>query len=374
MASTADERLSSVAQLDAIVDTDAHVTEGVDDFLPYMHEDHRGLRKMVERSAHPLHDIYSISHPLPPFQHSKPFGDVYDDTPDEPFEAKLDQMDEFGLDFSILNPTVNLALTTVENSRLAVALARAYNDWILDEFIDGGDGRIVSTILAAPHRPDKAAEEIDRLADEDGMVGVQIPATGLNPPAGHRRYDPIYEAAQDHGLPVCYHSGSGGTQKAFPMVRNYSETYAEDHAVVHPFSHMWNLTTMLFQGLPERFPDIDWVLQESGIGWIPYMIWRLDDHYLELADEVAILNRLPSDYIAEKFYFSTQPLGHTARNPEHLAWALEMVGADRIMYSSDLPHPDFDPPEELFDRIKGHFDDETIRGIMGETATEVFAL
>lgn len=374
MASTADERLSSVAQLDAIVDTDAHVTEGVDDFLPYMHEDHRGLRKMVERSAHPLHDIYSISHPLPPFQHSKPFGDVYDDTPDEPFEAKLDQMDEFGLDFSILNPTVNLALTTVENSRLAVALARAYNDWILDEFIDGGDGRIVSTILAAPHRPDKAAEEIDRLADEDGMVGVQIPATGLNPPAGHRRYDPIYEAAQDHGLPVCYHSGSGGTQKAFPMVRNYSETYAEDHAVVHPFSHMWNLTTMLFQGLPERFPDIDWVLQESGIGWIPYMIWRLDDHYLELADEVAILNRLPSDYIAERFYFSTQPLGHTARNPEHLAWALEMAGPDRIMYSSDLPHPDFDPPEELFDRIKGHFDDETIRGIMGETATEVFAL
>ncbi len=374
MASTGDERLSTVGQLDAIVDTDAHVTEGVDDFLPYMHEEHRGLKKMVERSAHPLHDIYSIAHPLPPFQHSKPFGDVYDDTPDEPVEAKLDEMAEFGLDYSILNPTVNLALTTVENSRLAVALAQAYNDWILDVFIDGGDGRIVSTILAAPHRPDKAAEEIDRLADEDGMIGIQIPATGLNPPAGHRRYDPIYQAAQDHDLPVCFHSGSGGTQKAFPMVRNHSETYAEDHAVVHPFSHMWNLTTMLFQGLPERFPDIDWVLQESGIGWIPYMVWRLDDHYLELADEVAILNRLPSDYIAEKFYFSTQPLGHTARNPEHLAWALEMVGADRIMYSSDLPHPDFDPPEELFDRIKGHFDDETIRGIMGETGEGVFGL
>ena len=374
MASATADRLASIDELDAIVDTDAHVTEGVDDFLPYMHDRDRGLRKMVERAAFPLHDIYAVSHPLPPFQHSKPFGDVYEDTPEEPFEAKLDQMDEFGLDYSILNPTVNLALATVSNSRLAVALARAYNDWIVDTFLDHGDGRILSSILAAPQRPDLAAEEIDRLAGEDAMVAVHIPETGLDPPAGHPRYDPIYEAASANDLPVLFHSGSGATGKAFPVVRNGAETYAEDHAVVHPFSNMWTLTSLLFQGLPERFPGVDWVLQESGIAWVPYMVWRLDDHYLELADELPILTRLPSEYVAESVYFTTQPLGHTAEHPEHLAWAIEMAGAGNVMYSSDLPHPDFDPPEELFDRIRSHFDAATVRGIMGETAREVFDL
>ncbi len=373
MAQATADRLASIEEVDLVVDTDAHVTESIDDFLPYMEERDRGLRRIVEEAHHPLHDIYSVSHPLPPFMHMQPFGDVYGDASTNQAEAKLAEMEEFGLDYSILNPTVNLSLTTVKNTRLAVALARAYNSWMLDEFLDDHPG-IRSTILAAPHRPDLAAEEIDRLAGEDGMVGVQIPATALNPPAGSRQYDPIYRAAQDHDLPVLFHSGSGATHEAFPLQRMHAETYAEDHAVVHPFSHMWNLTTMLFQGLPVRFPDLDWVLQESGIGWIPYMIWRLDDHYLECSDEVAILERLPSEYIAEKFYFSTQPLGHTARDPTHLAWALEMAGAENIMYSSDLPHPDFDPPEELFDRIRGHFDAGTVQAMMGGTATEVFDL
>ncbi|MEF8822280.1 MAG: amidohydrolase family protein, partial [Halovenus sp.] len=152
------------------------------------------------------------------------------------------------------------------------------------------------------------------------------------------------------------------------------ETYAEDHAMVHPFTAMWNLTTMLFRGVPERFPDLKFVFQEAGIGWIPYTLWRLDDHYLELSDEIPALDRLPSEYVHEQFYFTTQPLGHTARNPEHLAMAIEMAGPDNLMYSSDLPHPDFDPPEELFDRINGHFDRETVAGIMGETACEVYDL
>jgi hypothetical protein len=51
-----------------------------------------------------------------------------------------------------------------------------------------------------------------------------------------------------------------------------------------------------------------------------------------------------------------------------------MIGADSIMYSSDLDHPDFDPPEELFDRVQGHFEDDTVRGMMGETAMDLFGI
>jgi uncharacterized protein len=366
-------RVRSLDDIDLIVDTDAHVTESIDDLISYIEEKDKGLKRIIKDAAFPEHDIYSIAHPLPAFIHTDAFGDVYGDQPTGTVEAKRQEMAEFDLDYSVLNPTINLALATVNNDHMAVALANAYNSWILDKFVDTDDN-IVTPITAAPQAPDKAAEEIDDRADMDGVVGVSIPATGLVPPPGHRWYDPIYQAAQDNDLPVMFHSGSGATADAFPVVRKWAETYAEDHAVVHPFTHMWNLTSILFQGVPEKFPDLDFVFQEAGIAWIPYMTWRLDDHYLELSDEVPGLQKLPSKYIEERFYFSTQPLGYTERNPRHLALAIEMAGPDNIMYSSDLPHPDFDPPEELFDRIQGHFDRETVNNIMGATAVEVFGL
>jgi predicted TIM-barrel fold metal-dependent hydrolase len=366
-------RIRSLDSVDVIVDTDAHVTESIDDLVMYMDDNHEGIRRIIEDAAHPSHDVYSVAHPLPPFIHTEAFGDVYGDKPTGTVEAKRSEMEEFDLDYSILGPTLNLALATVNNDHAAVALANAYNSWVLDQFIDA-DETIRTPVVGAPPVPARAAEEIDDRADEDGVVAVTIPSTGLVPPAGHRIYDPIYEAAEDNDLPVMFHSGSGATADIFPVMRKWAETYAEDHAMVHPFTAMWNLTTMLFRGVPERFPDLTFVFQEAGIGWIPYTLWRLDDHYLELSDEIPALDRLPSEYVHEQFYFTTQPLGHTARNPEHLAMAIEMAGPDNLMYSSDLPHPDFDPPEELFDRINGHFDRETVAGIMGETACEVYDL
>ncbi len=366
-------RLRSLDSVDVIVDTDAHVTESIDDLLAYMDDDHEGWRRIIRDAAHPTHDIYSVAHPLPAFIHTEAFGDVYGDQPTGTVEAKKAEMAEFDLDYSVLNPTLNLALATVNNDHAALALANAYNSWILDQFVDT-DENIVTPIVAAPQVPEKTAEEIDDRAGEKGVVGVMIPSTGLVPPAGHRIYDPIYQAAEDNDLPVVFHSGSGATADIFPVMRKWAETYAEDHAMVHPFTAMWNLTTMLFRGVPVRFPDLKFVFQESGIGWIPYTLWRLDDHYLELSDEIPALSQLPSEYVHEQFYFTTQPLGHTAQNPKHLAMAIEMAGPGNIMYSSDLPHPDFDPPEELFDRINGHFDEETVAGIMGETALDVFDL
>jgi predicted TIM-barrel fold metal-dependent hydrolase len=84
------------------------------------------------------------------------------------------------------------------------------------------------------------------------------------------------------------------------------------------------------------------------------------------------IDRLPSEYIHERCYFSTQPLGHTVGDPELLASAIKLANPGSIMYASDLPHTDFDPPEELFNRIKSFFDPDEVRGMMGETALDVY--
>jgi len=362
------ERVQSLEDLDTIVDTDAHVVESVEDFAPYIDDKYTGLREIILDTRNPLNDIYTSTHSLPPGIGGP---GLYNWTNDP--DSKMEEMAEFGIDYGIINPTLNLAINTVENSRLAVALMNGYNNWALAELLDEHD-ELKGTILIAPQKPDLAAEEIDRLADESDLVGVQMPDTGLIPPAGHEWYNPIYEAAEDNDLPMLFHSGNNSTTHAWMQQRMWNETYIENHTIVHPFSHMWNITTMIVQGVPARYPDLDFVFQEAGIGYISYLKWRLDDHYLERSDEAPYLDQLPSEYMADQFYFTTQPLGHTAENPKHLAWAVEMAGPDNVMYSSDLPHKDFDPPGELFDRIHTHFDAETVRNIMGETAIDIFDL
>jgi len=367
-------RSRTLNAVDVVVDADAHVTESVDQLLEYVDERDEGLRRIIEDAAHPEHDIYSVAHPTPPFIHTEAFGDVYSDAPTGSLAAKRAEMEEFELDYSILSPTLNLSLPTVNNDRAAVVMAKAYNAWVLDQFVEEGDDTILTPVVVPPQVPDRAAEMIDDRADEDGVIAVSVPSTGLVPPPGHRWYDPIYEAAEDNGLPLMFHSASGATADIFPVMRKWTEVYAEDHAMVHPFTAMWNLTSMLFQAVPARYPDLQFVFQEAGVGWIPYTKWRLDDHYLELSDEVPGLDKLPSKYVDDQFYFSTQPLGYTGDHPEHMAKMIELVGPENLMYASDLPHPDFDPPEELYDRIRGHLDDEAVRGIMGETAADVFGL
>lgn len=375
MARTSTESLTTVGELDWIVDTDAHVRESVEDLLPYYDDRYEGGREIVAAAAEDgkeKRDVYSSTHGLPSSSlinaadDSSAIGDDY--SPGE----KLREMGDFGIDFGVLDPTLNLGLMTVENQDVALGLANAYNSWILDEYTDGTE-EFTATILAAPHRPDVAAEEIDDRAAEDDMVGVFIPSTGVLPPLGHPRYDPIYEAAEDNGLPVLLHGGNLATTHMFPTVRRWNETYTENHVLVHPAGHMWHLTSMLVRGVPERFPDLEFVFQEAGIAWVPYTTWRLDDHYLMRPYEFHV-DRLPSEYVSEQFYFTTQPLGHTAGDPADLATMIDLVGPESIMYASDLPHTDFDPPEELFDRINGRFDESAVRGMMGETALDVFDL
>jgi predicted TIM-barrel fold metal-dependent hydrolase len=299
-------------------------------------------------------------------------GGAYGDNYSYEIDNKLQELDDFNIDYSVLNSTRNLNISSVNNDQLAMALADAYNSYILDFF--GEDEKFKANILTAPKNPHHAAEQIDENASEDSFVGVAMYLGGLTPPAGDKIYQPLIEAAAKHDLPLVFHSAGAGLCSAFPSAYNGAQTYIEEHAISHPFQHISSLTSLLFNGIPERYPSLDFVFVESGIGYVPYMKWRLDDHYLEAPDQIPGLNRLPSSYIDDQFYFTTQPLGHTGNNPSHIAKAIEMAGPGSIMYSADLPHADFDPPSELFNRINGHFDPKIVRGIMGETAADLFNL
>ena len=366
-----------------LVDMDSHVGERLhEDLLP--HIENEGVRRMIGHTngiEEAARKIYSATRVTPEFAQTKEAssssdgrwgeGLVHKEARDA--ETKLAFMDKFDLDYSVLTPGINLGLASVNHDQTAVAISRAYNRWMAETFYDASD-RLGSAILVAHQRPDLAADVIDDWADEDDAVAVQLPAAGLVPPAGHRWFDPIYEAAQKNDLPILMHTGNSTTTNVFPVQRNWSETFIEDHFFTFPIEGMWHLNSMVFQGVFERFPDLQLVMQEAGVEWLPWLMWRMDAHYLQNSQDVPLLERLPSEYIRDSCHFATQPLGHTD-TPRHLAKLIEIAGgAETVVFATDHPHPDFDTPEEMFQLLNtnAEFDADDIQAILGETALGLF--
>lgn len=378
--STAEESpLADVQDLDVVVSADEHISETVEDFLPYTDEDRfGGMKRVIEQSKQPWRDIFSVTLPLPPFPLAAQ-GSAYEHPTDVlaqgdgKLETKLAHLDEFDIDYGILNPTLMVALPTVNHPQAASALTNGYNEWVYDTFVSESD-RLYMPVVVPGQNPEYGAEEIRKWASRDRVVAVQVGATGHRIPVSHDWWDPVYSAAEAHGLPVKYHSSFPAIGHGFPLQHRWHQLFAQDKVISHPFSHMWNMTKLMFEGIPQKYPDLTFVFQEAGIGWIPYWRMRLDRYHLAMGQEMPMLDKLPSKYIDERFYFTTQPVGHADRNPAYIAQLAEMAGPENLMYSADIPHSDFDTPDELFGPIKNHLGAEQIRGMMGETAVEVFGL
>ncbi len=368
-----------------VVDMDSHVGERLhEELLPYI--ENRAIDKRIRQTNNldeAVRKIYSNTRVTPEFAQTKAASEAEEGRWGEGLahkearkpETKIDYMNEYGVDHSVLTPGINLGLASVNHDQTAVEISRAYNRWMADTFYNASD-RLSSAILVAHQRPDLAAEVIDEWADEDDAVAVQLPASGLVPPAGHRWFDPIYEAAEDNDLPVLMHTGNSSTNTVFPVQREWSETFIEDHFFTFPVEGIWHLTSMMFQGVFERFPDLNVVMQETGVEWLPWLMWRMDDHYLQNSQDVPILERTPSEYIRESCYLSTQPLGHTD-TPRHLSKILEIAGgAETVVFATDHPHPDFDTPEEMFQLLNtnANFSPNDVRAMLGDTAVELFDL
>ncbi len=161
-------------------------------------------------------------------------------------------------------------------------------------------------------------------------------------PLGRKRYWPIYEACERHGLPLGIHNGGWGGHPMTPA--GFPSYYIEDTAAM-ALAYQAQVTSLLVEGVLTRFPGLRVVLIEGGFAWLPALMWRLDRAWRRLRAEAPLLDRAPSELIRERIYVSTQPMEETER-PEQFPELLEQLDMDdRIMFSTDYPHWDFDAPD-----------------------------
>ena len=97
----------------------------------------------------------------------------------------------------------------------------------------------------------------------------------------------------------------------------------------------------------QRFARLKIVFIEGGFGWVPAATWRMDKHWQRFRDEVPHLTRPPSEYVRDHFWFTTQPIEEPDHS-HHLRTVIEWIGVDRLLFSSDYPHWDYDDARFAF--------------------------
>lgn len=323
----------------AVVDVDVHemLRAGVRDLIPYLDEPWRsriavpdGWKGLSLPYSWPLIGGVSMADAATP--DGTPAGSNY--------ELMREQLlDEYNVEYAILTGLFYPTEMRVQ-PEFATALAGAYNDWLLENWIEK-DARFRGSVCVAAQEPEAAAREIDRIGSHPRVVQVMLPAIPHDV-LGRSFYHPVFEAAARNNLAIAFHQGaSTATAVGLPPY------YIEWHTAI---SQNWQcqLIGLIAHGVLDKYPDLKVVLLESGWTWVPSLMWRFDHNYRSLRREVPWMKRMPSEYIRENVRVSTQPMEYP-EDPKHLYRMFEMIGSDEfLLFSTDYPHWDFDPPDRVF--------------------------
>lgn len=288
-------------------------------------------------------------------------------TDPEPIREEL--MDDYAVDHPIINAF--FSPSECADRELGVQVMKGLNDLMIEEFLDYDDD-----ILACAHiyneEPHKTAEELDRIGDEDQIVAFYFGSSTPKWFAGDPKYDPIYQAAEDNDLQPIYHADNFINGPGF---RDWDQMYQEwfsEWAVGHPASQMNAIASLIENGVPEKFPDLNFCFVEAGLGYIPYMMFRLNRGYHMRREELPLLEKTPEEYIRDQFIFGTEPIDEP-NNVEHLKQLADIVGPECIAMASDWPHWDSDNPDAMTPFFE-HFSEEESKQILGGNAIDAFNL
>lgn len=249
------------------------------------------------------------------------------------------------------------------------ALCRAYNDYT-DEHWLSRDPRFCTAIKVPMQDPSLAAREIERWAGHPKVKAVSFWGGAERIPFGQRFYWPIYEAAERHRLPIHVHPATtatiaAGASSAAGQMSNYLQMH-----VCLPQFYQAHLVSLVLEGTFEKFPGLRFAFVEGGFGWVPHVVWRMDKEFKGLRQQAPQLRRLPSEYVRDHVKLTTQPIEEPGKI-DQLAQMIDMMGGpDMLMYASDFPHWDFDPPSVLPKRLG----DVSLRKIFLENAADFFDL
>jgi predicted TIM-barrel fold metal-dependent hydrolase len=289
-------------------------------------------------------------------------------------------MDQWGIESAVLFP--NATGFSLEpflkhrNSEIAAAHISAYNDFLVEEWVGVAPGRFIPMAAVTYWDVPGAVKEIERIADMGfgGIVTTGMPQAHGQPFLRDGHWDPMWTAAQEAGLPIAFHVGNGdvSTHKPADLVSAESDeiTMARVSTNIY-FDNACQTTDLLLSGVLVRFPRLKFVISESGIGWVPFVLENCDSRFKKRRI-MELDGMLPSELfrrqISVNFFF------------EHLdPFYVDRIGADTILFQTDFPHPNGfyedgseDFVNEALEPAVGAVDQATRRKVLWENSAKLF--
>ncbi len=213
--------------------------------------------------------------------------------------------------------------THVETPARALELSRLVNDHFA-ETVQQRAPRFSALATLPLNDPRASARELERALTRLGLPGAMLFSNVNGVALSDEQFRPVYEVANQHGCVLHIHPTN-------PVSVEQMKEYWLMPLVGFLFDTTIAAASLVFSGIPEKYPDIKWVLSHLG-GAIPYLAERLDRGFEAFVECRKHIDRPPSTYL-KQFYFDTVNF-----DPAAVALAIEFAGASQILAGSDYPH------------------------------------
>ncbi len=285
--------------------------------------------------------------------------------------ARADDLRADGIVGSVLFPSLpgfgGRVFFQMKDKELADLCVKAYNDFVIDEWCAAAPDLFVPTIICQLWDPELAASEIRRCAAK-GARALSFPENPayLQLPSLHTgHWDPVFQALQETRIVCSMHLGSSGHIPIPTPDSHFSVAIAAAPGTVG----IESITDLLFSTLPRKFPDVNIVMTEGGIGYVPYLlersdfVWEKHRYWAPFGDE------RPSDIFHRQF--AVCAVNESFGLSED---AISRIGVDNILWESDYPHSETTWPSSQREAEKSlsGLDQDVIDKITHKNAERIF--
>ena len=290
-------------------------------------------------------------------------GQYHPSTPD----LRIKDQDVDGIDAEVIYGVLGMA-AYIENPEVLRSSFEIYNSWAAD-FCKTKPGRFVALACIPNDDPEIAAIELRR-ASRLGLKGAEFaPHTSVKP-IWHRDWDVLWAAAAECNMPISFHTLGYKSRPPTDerMATEYSMQYRATNSALFQMSGAEYLSAIIFSGALDRHPGFKFVLGECGVGWIPYVLARMDDEYEDQFHELNFSMK-PSDFWRRQGFTTYQ-------HETIVADVVHLVGEDNILWGSDYPHPDGVWPDsaQMIAEDLGRLDERVRRKIICENTGKLYGL
>jgi predicted TIM-barrel fold metal-dependent hydrolase len=350
-----------------VYDADHHLYETEDAFTRHLPDAHRNLFRFVElngRKKLMVRDRMTEFIPNPTFEvvarpgahadfyaGNNPEGKTLRELTGDPIKAlpafrnpkdRLAALDEQGVHACLIFPTLASLIEErlKDDPYLTQVAIRAFNEWLHDDWSYDYEGRIFATPVVSPCDVDGGIAELERVLDRGARAILVRPApvAGLRGPRSPflDEFDPFWARVQESGVIVALHASDSGYQDYL----NTWEGTGGEYVAFKPKTFAYvadggrtiqdTIASAVCHGMLDRFPGVKLMSVENGGHWVHQLA-----HNLEVA-----WRKMPKE-------FPTHPLEVLRRNvwinpfwEESLTGVIDLMGADRVCFGSDYPHPE----------------------------------